>query len=63
MTGKQLKQRRQKLEISQESLAERWDIPQATLSRWESEKHKIQHPKILDDAMKTVEREVKDENK
>lgn len=57
MTGKELKQRRQKLGISQESLAERWGIPQATLSRWESEKHKIQHPEILDDAMKTVEKE------
>lgn len=57
MTGTELKQRREKLGISQESLADRWKVPQATISRWESEKHKIQHPEILDDAMKTVERE------
>lgn len=63
MTGEQLKQRRKKLGLRQEALAERWEIPQATLSRWESGKHKIQHPQILDDAMKTVEREAKDANK
>lgn len=61
MTGKELRERRKKLGISQESLANRWKVPQATISRWESGKHKIEHAEILDEALKNLEKE--NENK
>lgn len=57
MTGADLKQRREKLGLRQSDLAKRWEVPQPTIANWESGKYKIQRPQMLDDAMKTVERE------
>ena len=57
MNGNELKERRKKLGLSQESLAEHWKVPQATISRWESGKHPIQHAEILDEALKNLEKE------
>lgn len=57
MTGLELKERRKKLKLTQTELAKRWNVNQSTISDWETGKVNIQHPKILDDAMKTVERE------
>lgn len=63
MTGKDLKNRRLKIELTQTDLANRWKVPQSTISRWENETHEIQHSEILDDAMKTLEREYESSNK
>lgn len=57
MTGNELKQRRQKLGLTQTDLANLWEVPQSTISRWESGKHKIEHAKILDEALKNLEKE------
>lgn len=57
MTGKELKQRRQKLTLTQSELASRWKVPQSTISRWENETHEIQHSEILNDAMTAIEKE------
>ncbi len=57
MTGKELKQRRQKLSLTQSDLASRWKVPQSTISRWENETHEIQHSEILNDAMSAIEKE------
>lgn len=57
MTGKELKQRRQQLGLTQPVLAEILGTKQATISDWENEKIKIQHPKILDLALKQLENE------
>lgn len=57
MTGQELKERRQKLGLTQTDLANRWKVPQATISRWESGKHKIEHAEILNDALKYLEKE------
>lgn len=62
MTGKELEQRIKGLGMSQSSLARYWGIRQGTISDWILEKHKIQHPKILDDALKHLEAK-KNENK
>lgn len=55
MTGADLRERRKKLGMSQSSLAKHWNVIQATISNWENETHKIQHPEILDDALKFLE--------
>ena len=61
MTGAELKQRREQLGLSQSSLAQHFGVRQATVADWEQEKHKIQHPNLLDLALKTLERESKTE--
>lgn len=57
MTGAELRERRQKLGLSQTDLALRWQVIQATISNWETGKHEIQHPEILEDAMRHLESE------
>lgn len=57
MTGNELKERRQKLGLTQTDLANHWKVPQATISRWESGKHKIEHAEILNEALKNLEKE------
>ncbi len=61
MIGEQLKQRREKLNPSQSGLARLFGVRQATISDWESGGHQIQHPKLLDLALKSLERENKTE--
>lgn len=63
MTGSELRERRKKLGMSQASLAEHWNVIQATISNWENEKHEIQHPEILDDALKYLEIQKQNEHK
>lgn len=55
MTGKELKEKRQRIGLTQTQLAKRWEVPQSTISRWENEKHEIQHSKILMDALNYIE--------
>lgn len=56
MSGSELQTRRKKLGLTQTDLAKLWDVRQATISDWESEKIAIQHPEILDQALQTLER-------
>lgn len=59
MTGKELKLRRDNLNMTQTSLAEKLGTSTNTVARWEREEMKIQNPKTLDLALKTLEREKK----
>lgn len=56
MTGSELRARRKELGLTQEQLAEYWGVPQPTISNWETGTWPIQHAKILDDALKYLER-------
>lgn len=47
MTPADLLAFRQTLGLTQRGLAERLGVPQATLWRWETGQHPIQHPTIL----------------
>lgn len=47
MTPNELRARRQALGLSQKALAERLGVPQATVSRWETGHHRIEHPRLL----------------
>lgn len=47
MTPDDLRDLRQALGLTQRGLAERLGVPQATVWRWESGQHPIQHPTIL----------------
>lgn len=47
MTPADLRNTRSLLGLSQRALAERLGIPQATVSRWETGKHRIERPKTL----------------
>lgn len=62
MDGNELKQRREKLNLSQSNLAKLIGVRQQTVSDWESEQHKIQHPKLIDLALQTIERERETQN-
>src|SRR6266542_2093756 len=55
MKGKDLKKRRQKLELTQEQLAQELSVDRNTIARWERDERAI--PTYLDLALKTVERE------
>lgn len=57
MTGAELKQRREKLELSQEVLAKLLGTTQTTISRNELGLSPIQNPTMMDLALKTIERE------
>lgn len=56
MTGTELRERRKKLGLSQAALAAYWGVIQATISNWETGRHEIQHPRILNDALCHLER-------
>ena len=47
MTPADLRAARQTLGLTQRALAEALGVPQATISRWETGTHPIQHPRIL----------------
>lgn len=55
MNGSELKQRRKRLGLTQTDLAKHWNVTQANLSLWENDKIRIQHPEILNDALKYLE--------
>lgn len=57
MDGYELRRRREALGWSQEKLAGLLAVPQATISRWEAGKHKIEHARMLELALRTLERE------
>lgn len=59
MIGAELKQRREKLGLSQASLAQKLGTSTNTVARWEREEMKIQNPEMLNLALKTLERENK----
>lgn len=56
MTGAELKQRRERLGLSQVALAKLWGVRQATISDWETEKKRMEHPEIIEMALETLER-------
>lgn len=47
MDGSELKQIREALRLSQADLGSLMDVPQATISRWESGKVTIERPRML----------------
>jgi len=51
VTPADLRAARRLLGLSQRALAEHLGVPQATISRWESGHHKIEHGRILSMAM------------
>jgi transcriptional regulator with XRE-family HTH domain len=55
MDGETLRRRRQSLGLSQEKMSRVLAVPQATISRWESGKHRIEHAAILDLALWALE--------
>ncbi len=56
MTGNQLKQSREKLELSQEKLAQALDVSVSTVSRWEQLKEKdIPNSRMLELALGKIE--------
>jgi DNA-binding transcriptional regulator YiaG len=58
MTGKELKKRRNNLELSQEQLARELDVSVFTVARWEQLKDKeISQSGMLDLALKQLEKE------
>jgi transcriptional regulator with XRE-family HTH domain len=60
MNSEQLKTWRKSQKLTQQALADRLEIPQSTIARWEKKFCEIQHPRILELALKQVERELKD---
>jgi DNA-binding transcriptional regulator YiaG len=60
MTPEQLKQFREKYNLSQEQLADKLKVARNTVSRWEI--GKIEIPEIVDLALQTVERELSKSN-
>lgn len=56
MTPAELRAAREALGLSQRALAERLGVPQATVSRWETGQHPIQHPRILRLALERLAR-------
>jgi transcriptional regulator with XRE-family HTH domain len=57
MNGQNLRERRQRLGLSQTGLAEKLGTTQNTISRWEQGTIEIQNPEMLDLALKTLESE------
>lgn len=57
MTGAELKQRREKLGLTQSSLAKLLGTTQNTIARNERGDSPIQNPTMMDLALKTIERE------
>ncbi len=57
VTGAELKARREKLELSQTALASKLGTTQNTISRWELQTFEIEKSRMLDLALKTLERE------
>ncbi len=57
MTGAQLRERREKLGLSQSALASKLGTTQNTISRWELETLPIERPQMLDLALRTLENE------
>lgn len=57
MTGSQLRERRERLGLTQSALASKLGTNQITISRWESEKLRIERPQMLDLALKALENE------
>ena len=55
MTGKELKEKRNKLNLTQEQLAKELGVTSNTVARWERDEMKI--PPFLPLALKTVETE------
>lgn len=56
MSADDLKAARTALGLTQRALAERLGVPQATVSRWETGQHPIQHPRILRLALERLAR-------
>lgn len=56
MDGKELKKYREKLNLTQEQLAEKLKVTKKTIERWESGESKF--PKYLELVLKTIEREL-----
>jgi len=55
MTGAELRERREGLGLSQAALASKLGTNQITISRWESDKLRIERPAMLDLALKALE--------
>jgi len=55
MTGAKLRERRQRLGLTQQRLSERLHVTRNTVARWERNEQPI--PGLLDLALKTIERE------
>jgi transcriptional regulator with XRE-family HTH domain len=56
MSGNELRERREKLGLSQSTLAKKLGTTQNTVSRWELGTMEIQNPVMLDLALQTLER-------
>ena len=59
MTSNELQTRRTALKLSQTELARRLAVRQQTISEWEVGKIAIQHPTMLDLALRALEAEAK----
>lgn len=59
MTGAELKERREHLELTQEKLARELDMTVSSIARWEQLKEgEIPNARLLDRALKDLEREL-----
>lgn len=58
-----LRRMREALNLTQEELAERLDIPTNTLARWERGELYIRHATILHLALREIKREIQNESK
>lgn len=61
MTGQQLEQWRKLHNLTQSKLGKYLNISQVTISRWENSVFPIEHGKILELALKQVERDIKNQ--
>jgi transcriptional regulator with XRE-family HTH domain len=55
VTGAELRERRERLGLTQSALASKLGTNQITISRWESDKLRIERPEMLDLALKAIE--------
>jgi transcriptional regulator with XRE-family HTH domain len=56
MTGDALREKREKLGLTQSALAQKLGTSQITISRWESDKLRIERPEMLALALEALER-------
>lgn len=57
MNGEQLRERREGLGMTQAELARKLGMYQTTISQWEQGRKGIRHPRMLDLALRALERE------
>lgn len=63
MTGNELKKKRSTLGLSQQKLSQLLELSLSTVARWEQlEEKPIPNSKMIDLALKTIERELKEKS-